>query len=636
MPNAVFGLLVGVNDYRPPIGTPLRGAVADIKRWQAHLIRRFGDAASLLTLTDAAATRTAVIEGFRTHLSHAASGDTAVFIFSGHGSQEQAPPEFVGADASGRLQNLLCFDTGQVVDGVVVRQLADKELSLLLDEVSERGAQVIVILDCCHSGDATRSGLDVARRWVPPLRDQPDGGRGEDGNVLLELWGPRPIEAFLEGTLEHAPERGRVTHVALTACQSTETAREREVDGEWRGLFTTFLLDTVEKEGAIDYRSLIDVVRAQLTALGVPQRPELFPIESGGPGDGVFLGAAAAAGSVLAPFVVTGFGGRWSATAGALHGLAGPTGGDACQMMCIDANGRSCGEVRVVSVNAGSSVVEPFGWLPEAPSYRARISWMPVAEVVLGEAGAADEPAGFGEMFDAIRSAVEGSSSALLRLKVPGTSPSPGAFTLRVAQTVDPSYRGPGVLLSVDDLGGTNEGTGLDARSPSTGIPWDGIETATTVLRRLEHLARWERLRRLGEQRSELVGSVELQIFRASANDRVIPAGLAPLPTAAEHTLAYSADGPPRVFLRLKNASPRDLWVALIDLADDLSATVLRQAEKISAGVELDVDPEGRPWEFALSASVEAVTGGIQNYVSFSNSKQPSLRLMHHFGWFTK
>lgn len=603
MSHEVFGLLVAVNDYQPPVGPPLRGAVPDIRRWQTYLTDRLGQAARLLTLTDAAATRRAVIDGFRTHLSQAGPGDTALFVFSGHGSQEQPPVEFVGDDASGKLQNLLFFDTGQVVDGVLVRQLADKELSLLLGEVAARGPRVVVILDCCHSGDATRSGLDVARRWLPHHPEQPAaqpdaGERGAVENVLLALWGPRPIDAFLDGTFGRSLQRVQVAHVALTACQATETARERQIDGEWCGLFTSILLDTLEEGDAIDYRSLVEVVRTRLTALGVEQRPELFPTESGGAGDGVFLGDVA--GPELPPFVMTQSDGRWVVSAGELHGLRQTTGGDACRLCCYRVDGGPCGEVRVVSVDAGTSVVEPLGWLPDAPSYRADISWMPFADVIV-DGPNADGSAASPAMVDAVRSAIEASGSALLRVSPMGSPSNRGVVTLRVAPTAGEAPGSVGVVVAIDDPTTTTAGSF---------VPWSAPDAAGIAVRRLEHLARWERLRRLGEQRSDLAGGVELQIFRAPAGSRVVPDGLAPLLTAAEYVLAYSSEGPPRLFLRLRNSTARDLWVALIDLSDDWSATVLLPAAKISAGVALDVDPEGRPWEFALSAEAEALPCG--------------------------
>ena len=48
----------------------------------------------LKTLKNGEATRQAVVDAFRGHLGQAKKGDVALFYYSGHGSQEQAPEEF--------------------------------------------------------------------------------------------------------------------------------------------------------------------------------------------------------------------------------------------------------------------------------------------------------------------------------------------------------------------------------------------------------------------------------------------------------------------------------------------------------------------------------------------------------------
>ena len=137
-------------------------------------------------------------------------------------------------------------------------------------------------------------------------------------------------------------------------------------------------------------------------------------------------------------------------------------------------------------------------------------------------------------------------------------------------------------------------------------IPWvDPDRDAAGVVRAVTHLARWERLRRLGEGRSSsLAADIELQLFAAARGDRAVPPGRSPMARAAEQALTYGVDGaPPRLFVRLANHAPRDLWVALVDLADDLSITPLFQAQAIAAGVAVDVGGGG-PVEFVLPAAV--------------------------------
>jgi hypothetical protein len=76
-------ILVGIDDYPLPV-RPLRGSVNDVDAMEAYLRNRFAgdDAARVLVLRDAEATRAGVIDAFRSQLGRARPGDTALFHFS--------------------------------------------------------------------------------------------------------------------------------------------------------------------------------------------------------------------------------------------------------------------------------------------------------------------------------------------------------------------------------------------------------------------------------------------------------------------------------------------------------------------------------------------------------------------------
>ena len=104
-------------------------------------------------LTNAEATRDAIIKGFREHLGKAGKDDIALFYYAGHGAQEQAPPEFWHLEPDKLNETIVCYDSRK--DGGW--DLADKELAKLIDEVTSRDPHTILILDCCHSGSGTRN-----------------------------------------------------------------------------------------------------------------------------------------------------------------------------------------------------------------------------------------------------------------------------------------------------------------------------------------------------------------------------------------------------------------------------------------------------------------------------------------------
>src|SRR5262245_53167101 len=166
MAGKLYALLVGIDRYEGPVQA-LQGCVNDIHRLKEYLRPEpaapptADDRVQLRVLLNEQATRQAVIDGFRQHLAQAGPGDVAFFAFSGHGSQEAAPPEFWEVEPDRKNETTLCFDSRSSA-----RDLADKELNLLLGEVAARGPHVAVLLDCCHSGSGTRG--EKRFRPVPP------------------------------------------------------------------------------------------------------------------------------------------------------------------------------------------------------------------------------------------------------------------------------------------------------------------------------------------------------------------------------------------------------------------------------------------------------------------------------------
>src|ERR1043166_8031341 len=95
MSSTLYALFVGIDNYPPSINR-LYGCVNDINVIHDLLQERVADEYYFApqVLTESQATRSAIIDGFRSHLSKAGKGDVALFYFSGHGSQEKAPPQF--------------------------------------------------------------------------------------------------------------------------------------------------------------------------------------------------------------------------------------------------------------------------------------------------------------------------------------------------------------------------------------------------------------------------------------------------------------------------------------------------------------------------------------------------------------
>ncbi|GAA2851112.1 hypothetical protein Acy02nite_34550 [Actinoplanes cyaneus] len=337
--STVYALLVGVDRYAAPdLEVPdLRGCVNDVTDVLAMLTTTLEPGVKLepLVLLDGEATLAAVIAGLRTHLGQAGPEDTALFWFSGHGSQAPAPPGAWVVEGTGMVQTLVCHDSraGGVPD------LWDKELSGLLDVIAAGARHVAVVLDSCHSEGGTR---EVGSRW----RAVPPGPARDVGSLLPET--PPPT-----GPAPDGPE-----HVALAACRRDQRAEERLLEGVPRGLFTWSLLRALKRLGpAATYASLLAAARSEVAQhRAFEQSPQLYPAASALADEVFLLGEAGTTGTgVVLSYGLHG----WQIDMGRAHGLPAEPAG---LSFAVRGDGR---RVRVGEVRPELSLVEPLNWVPD-------------------------------------------------------------------------------------------------------------------------------------------------------------------------------------------------------------------------------------------------------------------------------
>ena len=221
-------LLIGINKYRAVTG--LQGAVNDVETMREILTKRWGFLPGDITmLTDEGATRENMLAAIRQIVAKSGPQDTIYLHYSGHGSQV----EDLNGDEEDGLDETLVPQDGRT-NGV--RDIVDDELDDIFSKL--RTHNVIVVLDSCHSGTATRS-FDIRARSVPqdkridlyktgvtamtkrgitPLKKArlvAIGAAGDDEEAL-----DGPIEGNYHGFLTYALAR------ALTAANSDATPRE--------------------------------------------------------------------------------------------------------------------------------------------------------------------------------------------------------------------------------------------------------------------------------------------------------------------------------------------------------------------------------------------------------------------------
>ncbi|MCC7054405.1 MAG: caspase family protein [Gemmatimonadaceae bacterium] len=549
----IHALLVGINEYTAI--SPLHGCVADIESVEALLRSRITapDGLALQVLRNAEATRAAIIAGFTAHLGQAGPGDIALFYFCGHGSDEASPEEWRGLAIGGRNQTIVPVDArvGDTFD------IADKELSALIHGVAATGAQVVVVLDSCHSGDATRSGGDgaavaVGDNGVPRMTAAATGRTrtlADYHEAARTLYDP----ALLASGQQPAP-----AHIAIAACRDDQLAKEFPVSPPpRRGVFTMAFVEAVTALGpTATYADLITVIRARVRANAKDQVPNIT-VSGTASAATLFLGGTAG----RIELTLDHADGTWWLSSGAIDGIVAPAGGAGGTTIDIHPRGSLVGgrpsvsplaTGTVTSVDVHRSAITVGGSaaaLDTGTQYHCTISAMTPPALQVTVAG--PDTAGVA----AVRSALTGAAgrSAL----VERADGHPTAVTVQVE-------------------GGTARLHGAD------GTPLSGAEVAVdaTGLARLTnactHLARWHGTRDRSAPGSTFNDTVLIEVLPALPGETTLRAGQAPLEPGLEGiALSYAGDAPPRVQFRLRNTSNARLYVALYDLTDRFACRVM-------------------------------------------------------------
>ncbi|MEU3412034.1 caspase family protein [Streptomyces sp. NPDC006658] len=523
----VYALLTGINAYPADRCTPLTGCLNDIEAAEELLLRRAGGRLDVRKLLNSDATVNAVETAIRGHLGQAGPGDTALFWFSGHGTEQPAIERVhLDIEATGRYQALVC------TDGLLV----DKRLGALLNEVAAGGVHTVAVLDCCYAGGATRG------RHLTPRFASPD-----------PAWF---TAAARDARIPEQPAK----HVLLAATRLDQPSYEGRFGGRTLGLFTYALLGALRAAGpAATYRELHAAARSRLLVSCEYQRPTLAPAEPGGVADQPFLGGAGArepSRYLLSQDQRDG----WQVDCGSGHGLpSGP--GTEFRVTRPDAPGRAHEQaatpgrtVRAVTVGPERTLVEPVGWAPEtAQVYPVALSALavPPASVALSAPG---DPATARVLERAVAEAGPGGGpSPLLRL---------------VGQPEDAGE----LLFRVEAREGLAHVLRRDGSPFVAPLPLAGSEDADRVAACLVHLTRWHRLRDLEAPFGPLTEQVRLEVTPWGSDVPLLLDGSGEV--VCQYGLGPVGPVPPLVSVRIRHRATggRRLWCVLLDLTDSYAA----------------------------------------------------------------
>ncbi len=369
---SIYALLVGVNEYLAV--SNLEGCLNDVENIKIYLEGRATGNKKVdvhtKVLLDEEATYDAILREFEEHLTKAGKDDIALFYFSGHGTQEEAPKGFWNIEADKHNEALTCYDS--YVRGHGVWGLADKEISFWLSQIAEKEPEVVVILDCCHSGHATR-----------------DPTKMENKIRLVSVpkyMGQRPLGSycFAKGKRSITPEElpPPAKHIAISACRDEELAIEVTREKKRQGIFSYYLNATLEAaKTPISYQDVASLVKTRIANIE-SQNPQ-SKAYGGANLDKAFLG-----GEILkrGSYVVTYKTDeeKWFVNAGNVHGLGvlGESSGTELALFEISISQENLNKVSEAIASAEIVNVEPHraflsileGDIDKSKQYRAVIT----------------------------------------------------------------------------------------------------------------------------------------------------------------------------------------------------------------------------------------------------------------------
>lgn len=562
----VYALLVGIDTYQPPVPA-LAGCVNDMLAVKEFLENRVPrKSLKLEVLMNEQATRLNIVRRFEEHLTQAGEDDVAFFYYSGHGSQERAHEVFKVIEPDLMNETFVCYDSRQF-DGM---DLADKELATLIDLVAQKNPHIIIVADCCNSGDISRSADEetVARSVPTPAELRP-----LDSYIL-----PRKLNTD-RGALEVNDSQQIVLpqarHVALSAAQSFQLAKETRLGGVRRGVFTYSLLEVLQNStGNLTYADLIRKVRNLVLKRTYDQDPQLYVREEGDTSMTFLGGTVKNKGEY---FLLTHDQHKgWFIDGGGVHGMVGPSLGGETTTLAVFEDGtafedmkpqQALGEVAVTSVEAGESMVRAQGWLnlETSKAYRTRVVNMPVdpMKVCFRALDVSGNPQADNEGLQMAKKALSESPSAFYLKKVDNLSEADYHLIAQdnLAFSSRPGHRKPGFVII--------RSTDADNQPLVEQLEGYTMENAHKSIENLNHIARWERIAETTNPGSSIAtDSVRMELYHPT-EDRVLPM------KEGRYVFAYTdADDPgnlPSFRMKIVNTSHRRLYCSLLYLSSQFA-----------------------------------------------------------------
>ncbi len=228
-----LALIMGVGKYKNDNIADLKGPPNDAQRVYDLLTGDRGQGygfpkGNVCLLIDEQATKDNLAKAFDRLLvqgARAGKDDVAVFYYAGHGSQEK---DRNGDEADHCDETFVLHDSRTGHGESQVDDLVDDDFNAMLARLYEKTTNIVVILDSCNSGTATRGPSEWVTRWQDPTDPAAVCPKGTASGAQTESgWRPPQMPGM----------------VTFTAASDGTSALER--GGE--GIFTTALVEVLSQ-----------------------------------------------------------------------------------------------------------------------------------------------------------------------------------------------------------------------------------------------------------------------------------------------------------------------------------------------------------------------------------------------------
>lgn len=281
-----LALLAGISDYQAAEIRDLAGPLNDLESMRRFLVEEWQtNDEDILVLGDKKATKQGILSAIDTLAGKAAQGDQVLIFLTGHGTsrydRQNDLPIAHGSGAFIPWDGVVKGTREAIADRLLI---GNRDLRPHLDPLDRVGAETLVVIDACYSGNMVRS-LNAASRAFPTR---------QQNLVITDAEDTALGGAVGQNTRPPAPPYPYKNITYLSAASDDETAadiphnllsRMPTKDGKPHGAFTDALLRILsgelpadaDRDGQLSLTELQLATTQFIERRGLSQTPQVLP-----------------------------------------------------------------------------------------------------------------------------------------------------------------------------------------------------------------------------------------------------------------------------------------------------------------------------------------------------------------------